>query len=661
MRSNRSNVWKQMVGTKHQQKLISTSSKLLGWISFGISLVALTGFIIAMARPYKGQTQVRDKVKTRNIVIALDCSLSMLCQDGDSANTDRMNTAKAIAIKLVDAFPDDHIGVMAFAGSANMISSITIDHPSVKQTLNQIDIYSAHTLGSNFTDSVTQSIEALDSAGKSANALILITDGTEDKPDISDLAKLAKKAQVQIFTVGVGTAAGGSIPIKKSDGRVVEHKDQYGRVVITKLVDSPLRQLATETSGSYSHSSNADTMIADAVKKMDQFEKKGRVREVPDELYQWFLAPGILLLIISVLLRVHWKKPFENKATLATALLITFIIPSRSDAQENDSFAQQTKTILFEKPEHIREGYRALKSKEYALAIEHFNAALAHSDGQQHADLSLALAQAHYRSGDYTEATKAYGDAMISSDEQVQLDAQYNMGNSLFRSAVSDFNPPSDVPFDQYLEDAIRGKEGVEKLSGVDSIKKKLQESIAKYSETLQVDGTHSQSEKNKHVAQNILTSIEQIQEKIRKEEEEKKKQEEEKKDDEQKEKDSNDKEDKKKADKTEDSEEQKEKEGKEGKEKDPESMNKGEEESESEDKEKGETNKDGKPKESKSSEEPSKGDPEDLKPGSAVDPQEKGEFANEKEALKFMKQMSDQRKKPTKFRRNWRNSGNDW
>lgn len=654
MRSNRTTVWKKMVGTKHQKKLINTSSKILSWISFGISLVALTGFIITMARPYKGQTQVRDKIKTRNIVIAVDCSLSMLCKDGDSANTNRLNTAKTVAIKLVDAFPDDHIGVMAFAGSANMISSITIDHPSVKQTIELIDIYSAHTLGSNFSDSVTQSIEALEAAGKSANALILITDGTEDKPDIPKLASRAKKSQVQIFTIGVGSTAGGPIPIPLEDGKVIEHKDQYGRAVITKLEDSSLRHLATETSGSYSHSSNANKMIAKAVKTMEQFEKEGRVRDVPHELYQWFLAPSILLLIISVLLRVHWKKTPPKRAskpTVATASLIfTLLLHQPSEAQQNDSFFSKTKTTLFEKPANIRQGYKALESKKYPAAIQHLNAALAHSDGQEHAHLSLALAQAHYRNGNYTEATKAYGDAIISSDERIQVDAQYNMGNALFRTAVANFQPPSEMPFDQYLEAAIRGDQGVEKLPNIDTIKKKLQDSISKYSETLQLEDSHSQAHKNKQVAEKLLSTIEKIEERIRKQEEQKQdkekkdpKEEEEKKDQDKKDQEDGEKSEEQSGEKGEKSEKQGDRENEDGESKEDKS------------------GKEGDPKNSKESQNSNQSNPDNLKQKQPNEAKQKSEFANEQEALKFMEKMSDQRKKPVRLRRSWRNSGNDW
>ena len=677
MHSNRSDIWKKMVGTKHQQKLISTSSKFLSGISFGISLVALAGFIIAMTRPYQGQTTVRDKVNTRNIIIAVDCSLSMLCKDGDTAKTNRLSTAKATALKLVDAFPDDHIGVMAFAGSANMISSITIDHPSVKQALDQIDIYSAHTRGSNFTNSVINSIEALKNAGKSANALILITDGTEDKPDITDLVKRAKDAQVQIFTIGVGSPAGGTIPIQLPDSRVTQHLDQYGRAVITKLDDAALRQLAIGTEGSYSNASNANEMIVDAVNKMKQFEKQGRVREVPHEMYQWFLAPSIILLIISVMLKAHWRKPMAQKTAILTALAFPFILPAQSEAQESDSFAKQTKMTLFQKPAFIREGYRALESKNYSEAIMYLNAARIHSDGEQHAELSHALAQAYYRNREFKSATEAYGDAIISSDEKVQIDAQYNMGNALFRTAVADFDPPKDEPFAQYLENAIRGDKGVEKLSGIDSIKKTLQNSITKYSETLIVDNAHSQALKNKRTAEELLKSIEDIQEKIRKEEE-KKKQEEDKKN---KDKKQDPKDDKKEGDKKKDKDKDKDKKDeveKEDKGDEPEDGEKGSEEgdkgekdsknkntkegdTEGEPKEKKESGKEGQPKETGEKKDSKQGDPEKMSESDDGNAQEKGEFETEEEARKFMKQMSDQRKKPNSRQRGWRNSSNDW
>jgi len=283
VRSRRSESWKKLVGERHQQKLVTKSSSFKHWISFSCSLIALIGFIIAMTRPYQGKTEVRDKVQTRNVIIAIDCSLSMLCEDGDSAGTDRLSTAKIVANKLIDALPNEHIGVMAFAGSANMISSITIDHLSVKTAINQIDHNSAHTPGSNFTESVEKGIHSLKRAGKHSNALIFISDGTEEKIDIPSLAQEAKEASVQIFSVGIGSTYGGIIPINQGNDTTIAHRDQYGREVVTKLNDDPLRQLAAATSGKYSHASKADQMIATAVNNMDQFEQEGRSREVPHE------------------------------------------------------------------------------------------------------------------------------------------------------------------------------------------------------------------------------------------------------------------------------------------------------------------------------------------------------------------------------------------
>jgi len=245
VRRNKTRVWERFVSKKHHDELVTRNSPKPFWSSLGLSCLGLTFIIIAMARPYSGVSTSRAKIESRNILIAMDTSLSMLCED---IQPNRLSSGVSFAINLISALPDDHIGVMAYAGTPNVITSFSIDHPSIIEELGQLGPQSTHIAGSNLTDALYKGINTLKRTGKQANAIILITDGSETLAEIKEIITIAKESYIQIFSIGVGTTAGGTIPINGEP-----HRDTAGNTVITKLQDGVLKQLANETNGIYTH------------------------------------------------------------------------------------------------------------------------------------------------------------------------------------------------------------------------------------------------------------------------------------------------------------------------------------------------------------------------------------------------------------------------
>ncbi len=455
-----------------------------------------------MARPYSGNIVRRDKIQTRNILFTIDTSLSMLCND---VTPNRLSVAKSIATRLIDNHPDALIGVMAFAGTPNLITSLSIDHDSIKEAIANLDENSAHIRGSDLTNALLKGIEVLRRSGKQANTLILITDGANEIPEIDKIANLAKQSNVQIIAIGVGTESGGTIPLASGF-----HRDLHGRVVTTRLQPGALRQLASMTNGLYIQAfENPEHIISSLINSMDQFEITGRKRQIPNELYAWFLAPGIFLLIIATLLKLQFKPKRSRQLTApALAFLIIFSLTPHTHASE--SWLQNAKEKLFTHPAESKTGYRALAQKKYNLAIRHLNAARLSSTGDEHAALSFAIAQAYYRLSNFPLAEKNFSQAMITTDHDLQIQAHYNLANATFKSATSALKPPNDIPFQTYLKNAILGGHGVKKISSseLNYIESKLTEAITHYTDVLAKYSNHSAATKNKKIAETLLKTI---------------------------------------------------------------------------------------------------------------------------------------------------------
>ena len=585
----------------------------------------------------------------------MDTSLSMLCKD---ASPTRLGASKAIAIKLIDALPEDRIGIMAYAGSANVITSLTVDHPTIKEVVTQLDTDSAHIKGSDLSAAVRAGIKTLEKTGKQANALIIFSDGSAPLSDMDELLESANEANIQIFCIGIGSEAGSSFFY---NGKL--HRDQSGKAVISKLEKQVLQQLAIGTSGEYIDGTiRASSSISRAIKRMDQYELEGREQLIPKELYQWFLAPGLALLVIASLLKsvgysILRIPVLRSKSATLTLLIVTLCSVSTTHAQDSwyDSATQQ----IFDKPDEIRKGYKALEAKNYPLAIEHLGNARELSNGEQHATLSLALAQSYYRSGDFTNARICYSDAMISADKSTQLNARYNMSNALYKQAIQPLSQPKEMNFLDYLKAAIRGDQGISGISEsqLDSMEKGLLTTLSQYQEVLELEADHAPSIKNKSSAEALLKIIQNTREIVRLEieEEERKKQEEK-----DKQKDKDQKKDKPKTKPEEEKEDEnksepsqppeKEDEGNKGKEKDdPKNSGKESKNGTGKNGENGglkPTNKDGGKKQS-SQDMPDLKDKPKPKPAKEIKPDPTKKFKTKEEALKFLKDNQDTKKKP--------------
>ena len=125
-------VWKKMVAPRLHKQLVTTSSQTRRWIGLALGLCGCALIIAALSRPYVGETTTTEQIASRNIIIAIDTSTSMLVRDGAP---DRMSTAKAMAIEVLQAFPEDRVGIIAFSGTAVLMAPLTVDHGAVQETI----------------------------------------------------------------------------------------------------------------------------------------------------------------------------------------------------------------------------------------------------------------------------------------------------------------------------------------------------------------------------------------------------------------------------------------------------------------------------------------------------------------------------------------------
>ncbi|MBB5349793.1 tetratricopeptide (TPR) repeat protein [Haloferula luteola] len=441
--------WTAFVAPRLRSRLLLRGNPVPRWVSLAFAQLSLIGLAVTLARPQSDAGIQSEAVLGRNILIALDLSRSMKTPD---LKPDRLTQAKALSYELLDALPDDRIGLVGFAGSPYLFAPLTVDHSAVREMISQVDIDWIPTGGSNLAGGLEMAIDTLKKTGTRQNALILLTDGEEHIGRIGDLAADAKAAGIQIITIGFGTAAGDYVPDDShSDGLF---RDRQGERVISHLEPGPLKRVASVTGGRFAvatSGSDIPSMVTQAVKDLDQVELKSRRTRLMIDYFQWALLPSILCLMVAVFSGTRWRGLGHATALLTLALVWT---PHRVEAITPISYQQARSALQEGRLEEAKDAFGLLADEN--------------PDAHQSFSFRLAQGTAAYRSGDWSTARHAFSEALRSDDSQIRAAAHHGLGNTLFEigwARLSGGLPYPELPQESDTEDPSGASNGFKKLS----------------------------------------------------------------------------------------------------------------------------------------------------------------------------------------------------
>lgn len=417
--------WGAFVSDRLRPRLLKRSSPIPRWVAFVCMLLAAALLIIALAQPQSRRETTTETILGRNILFAIDLSRSMKVAD---LKPDRLTQAKAAAYELLDALPNDRIGVIGFAGTAYLFAPLTPDHSAIRETITQLDTDWIPAGGSNLKEGLKLSIETLKKTGTRQNALILMSDGEEHEGKISQIAQDARTAGIEVITIGFGTEQGDFVPDTQfPDGRF---RDRAGKEVISRLETAPLKRVSEVTGGRFAiASSGADipAMVQAAVSDLDKVRIAGREKVVTVEYYQWFVLPAIILLIGAAVGATRWRG-------VGTTVALLCLLPRPIEASEVDDARA---AFAAERYEEARDQFGTLADTE--------------TDSEKAFGYRLAQGNAAYKISDLSTARKAFSEALRADDSQLRNAAHHGMGNTLFEigwarlsggSAYPDTGPP---------------------------------------------------------------------------------------------------------------------------------------------------------------------------------------------------------------------------
>lgn len=269
---------------------------------------AVVFLVIALLRPQWGFQWEEIKRKGVDIIIALDLSESMLAED---IKPNRLERAKRKIHDLLNMLEGDRIGLVAFAGVSFLECPLTLDYNAAKIFLDYLDVDLLPVKGTAIGEAIRTSVEAFGKYAGKSRALILITDGEDLEADPVIAAKAAREAGVKIFAIGVGKEGGAPIPNRNAGGGF--KKDKKGNLIISKLDEESLQEIALETGGLYVRSVTGDMDLEKIYKehirgKMEQGELKTTRRKKWEERFQIFVLLGFILITLESVLSERKQK-----------------------------------------------------------------------------------------------------------------------------------------------------------------------------------------------------------------------------------------------------------------------------------------------------------------------------------------------------------------
>ena len=276
--------------------LVSNHSSPLFITKFILLAIAFAAGVVAVMNPRKPGASSATTRKGIDIAIALDVSKSMLAAD---LAPNRLERAKQFIGKLMNEMPDDRIAIVLFAGKAYLQMPLTTDHGAAQLFISSATPDAVPQQGTVVSDALNMSANVFNPADKRFKTVILISDGEDHDEDAVRTAKDLAEQGVMINTVGIGSPEG-SVIVDPATGQ--NKRDETGNVVISKLNEDELKQIAEATNGLYTRLQGSDEAVLLVKQQLSQIERKA-FSDVSQmnftTYYMWFAGAMLLFLFLE--------------------------------------------------------------------------------------------------------------------------------------------------------------------------------------------------------------------------------------------------------------------------------------------------------------------------------------------------------------------------
>jgi len=380
-------------------------------------LTAWVLITIAASSPHFSDSSEENIARSIDIAVVVDISPSMAADD--IAPT-RLTRAKLELRDFTDRLKADRTSLIAYSGNAYKVLPLTADRDTLHHFSDALETTLTRRLGSNLAQGLERAMQSLAHSEKQGRAIVLLTDGENFNPQENiNIAKRLHNAEMPLMIMGIGTPSGGMVPNEM--GKRLHYN---GKVVVSRLEEAALQQLATTSGGVYTMVRNNDGDWDTIFRALDKLEPLNRYRTPYQpqkfQFFPWLIAAAILLFIIAGIR--------QQRANLFLIMLSVLIFTPSSPAQATSLF-----DIWGEK-----QAFKALSEQRHAEAAYLYSEVDSYN-GQ------LGYGVAAYRQQEWQVAADAFSRAvLLATDDEQRAQAHYNRGNAFsriqkFDSAANDF------------------------------------------------------------------------------------------------------------------------------------------------------------------------------------------------------------------------------
>lgn len=293
---NKQQAYLRFSDTRFFDKLPKSWKAYLRHIVFVLEIIALSLFIVALARPQSSSKNQKINIEGIDIVLAMDISSSMLAAD---LKPDRLEASKAVASDFVNGRPGDRMGLVVFSGETFTQVPLTTDHGMMLNMLKDMKCGMLED-GTAIGDGLASAINRLKDSEAISKVVILLTDGDNNAGSIdpATAAEMAKLYGIRVYTIGAGTRGTAPYPVQTFSGI------KYQQVPVN-INDELLQQIADETGGKYFRAETKEKLqqIYDEIDKMERSKiEVNEFKRLHEEFYP-LVFWGLLALVLSLILR----------------------------------------------------------------------------------------------------------------------------------------------------------------------------------------------------------------------------------------------------------------------------------------------------------------------------------------------------------------------
>jgi Ca-activated chloride channel family protein len=297
------------------ERLAPNSSTFKSTLKLIMLSLGIAFLVVSLVNPKMGSKLKTVKREGVDVVFALDVSKSMLAED---IAPNRLEKAKQIISKIIDKLGSDRVGIIIYAGNSYPLLPITTDHAAANMFLQNANPDMVSSQGTAINEALELAKTYYNNDEQTNRFLVIISDGEDHEEETKQVALNLANEGVKIYTVGVGnTEKGGPIPMRLNGSMIGYKKDNKGETVITRRMPSVLQGIADAANGKYidgNVTENPVKQISDIITNAQKSEFETKQFSDYKDQFQWFLAIGILFLLLDVFLfekKTKWLRKVD--------------------------------------------------------------------------------------------------------------------------------------------------------------------------------------------------------------------------------------------------------------------------------------------------------------------------------------------------------------